>query len=53
MASAQCSVQSGASELYELYEGVESETNPAKLERFLSNKAIIDYIDNNDSENII
>ena len=40
-------------ELYELYEGVESETNPAKLERFLSNKAIIDYIDNNDSENAL
>ena len=40
-------------ELYQLYEGVESETNPAKLERFLQNKAIIEYIDNNDSENAL
>ena len=37
-------------DLYELYEGVESETNPAKLERFLNNKAILDYIDNSESE---
>ena len=40
-------------ELHELYEGVESETNPAKLERFLKNKGIIEYIDNNDSENAL
>ena len=40
-------------ELYELYEGVESETNPAKLERFLQNKGIIEYIDNNESENAL
>ena len=37
-------------DLYELYEGVESETNPAKLERFLNNNAILDYIDNSESE---
>jgi DNA-directed RNA polymerase II subunit RPB2 len=40
-------------ELYQLYEGVESETNPAKLKRFLEDKAIIDYIDNNESENAL
>jgi DNA-directed RNA polymerase II subunit RPB2 len=40
-------------ELHELYEGVESETNPAKLERFLQNKGIIEYIDNNASENAL
>lgn len=38
-------------ELYELYEGIESETNPAKLDRFLSDKAILDYIDTSESEN--
>jgi len=38
-------------ELHELYEGVESETNPAKLERFLQKKAVIDYIDSSVSEN--
>jgi DNA-directed RNA polymerase II subunit RPB2 len=38
-------------ELYQLYEGINSETNPAKLERFLTNKAIIDYIDPSESEN--
>ena len=37
-------------DLYELYEGVESETNPVKLERFLNNNAILDYIDNSESE---
>jgi DNA-directed RNA polymerase II subunit RPB2 len=37
-------------ELYQLYKGVEAETNPAKLERFLSEKAIIDYIDPSESE---
>jgi DNA-directed RNA polymerase II subunit RPB2 len=37
-------------ELYQLYKGVETETNPAKLERFLSEKAIIDYIDPSESE---
>ena len=37
-------------DLHELYEGVESETNPAKLDRFLNNHAILDYIDNSESE---
>ena len=37
-------------ELHELYEGIDSETNPAKLKRFLEEKAIIDYIDTNESE---
>jgi len=36
--------------LNELYEGVESETNPAKLDRFLHDKAVLDYIDNSESE---
>jgi DNA-directed RNA polymerase II subunit RPB2 len=40
-------------ELFELYEGVETETNPAKLERFLSNKAILDYLDASESENAL
>ena len=40
-------------ELFELYEGVETETNPAKLERFLANKAILDYIDASESENAL
>ena len=38
-------------ELFELYEGVETETNPAKLERFLTDKAVLDYIDTSESEN--
>lgn len=36
--------------LNELYEGIESETNPAKINRFLTDKAVLDYIDNNESE---
>jgi len=40
-------------ELYELYEGVDKEVNPAKLERFVKNKAIIDYIDTSESEDIL
>ena len=40
-------------ELHELYEGVEVETNPAKLERFLTNKAMIDYIDPSESEDVL
>ena len=40
-------------ELHELYEGVEKETNPAKLERFLSDKAMIDYIDPSESEDTL
>jgi len=40
-------------ELHELYEGVESETNPAKLDRFLAKKAIVDYLDVGESENAL
>ena len=40
-------------ELSELYVGAENETNPAKLERFLANKAVLDYIDNNATENAL
>ncbi len=40
-------------ELFELYEGIQSETNPAKLDRFLSKKAIIDYIDSSESEDAL
>jgi len=38
-------------ELFELYSGIESETNPNKFERFQNKKAIIDYIDSSESEN--
>ena len=37
-------------ELNELFDGVGTETNPAKLERFITKKGIIDYIDSNESE---
>ena len=37
-------------ELHEVYEGIDSESNPAKLKRFLEEKAILDYIDTNESE---
>ena len=40
-------------ELFELYEGINSETNPAKLDRFLNKKAIIDYIDSSESEDAL
>jgi DNA-directed RNA polymerase II subunit RPB2 len=40
-------------ELHELYEGIAVETNPAKLERFLTDKAIIDYIDPSESEDVL
>jgi DNA-directed RNA polymerase II subunit RPB2 len=40
-------------ELPELYEGVGAETNPTKLERFLSEKAVIDYIDPSESEDAL
>ena len=40
-------------ELHELYEGITSESNPAKLERFLEEKAVIDYIDGSESENTL
>jgi DNA-directed RNA polymerase II subunit RPB2 len=37
-------------ELHELYENIDVETNPAKLNRFLQEKAVIDYIDTNETE---
>jgi DNA-directed RNA polymerase II subunit RPB2 len=40
-------------ELNELYEGIDIEIDPSKLERFKKNKAIIDYIDNNESEDAL
>ena len=40
-------------ELFELYENIDSESNPAKLKRFLDDKAIIDYIDTNETESSI
>jgi len=40
-------------ELSELYENIDSESNPAKLQRFLDDKAIIDYIDTNECEDAL
>lgn len=40
-------------ELHELYDVPDNETNPNKYERFLNNKAIIDYIDCSESENAL
>jgi hypothetical protein len=40
-------------ELSELYENIDAESNPAKLKRFLDEKAIIDYIDTNETENTL
>lgn len=40
-------------ELHELYEGIDSETNPAKLKRFLEQKAVVDYIDTNETEDTL
>jgi len=38
-------------ELNELFNSVSTETNPAKIETFIKNKGIIDYIDNSETEN--
>ena len=38
-------------ELSDLYEGIHSESNPSRMKRFLEEKAIIDYIDSNETEN--
>jgi DNA-directed RNA polymerase II subunit RPB2 len=38
-------------ELNELFSSVTTETNPAKLDTFIKNKGIIDYIDSNETEN--
>jgi DNA-directed RNA polymerase II subunit RPB2 len=40
-------------ELLELYDGVNTELNPAKFDRFIKNKAIIDYIDTSESEDVL
>ena len=40
-------------ELFELYTGVNEETNPNKIERFISKKAIVDYLDCSESENAL
>jgi DNA-directed RNA polymerase II subunit RPB2 len=40
-------------ELSELYEGVNQEKNPAKLDRFQQKKAVLDYIDTNEAENAL
>ena len=40
-------------ELSELYENIDSESNPAKLQRFLDDKAILDYIDTNECEDAL
>lgn len=40
-------------ELFELYESIEKETNPQKLERFLVRKAVIDFVDCSESENAL
>jgi DNA-directed RNA polymerase II subunit RPB2 len=39
--------------LSELYTGVESETNPAKLDRFLKEKCVVEYIDPSETENTL
>jgi len=39
--------------LPELYENVKDETNPLKIQTFIDNKAIIDYIDTNESESAL
>ena len=40
-------------ELHELYAGVNQETNPHKIERFMTKKAPIDYLDCSESENAL
>ena len=41
-------------ELHQLYDGVgETETNPAKYDRFLNEKATLEYLDPNESENTL
>ena len=39
-------------ELQELY-GIKDENNPAKLEAFIQNKAVLDYIDTSESEDTL
>ena len=40
-------------ELSELYEGISHESNPAKLEKFISEKAILDFIDTSETEDTL
>ena len=40
-------------ELSELYEGITVESNPAKLERFMQKKGILDYIDSSETEDTL
>ena len=40
-------------ELSELYDGMDSESNPAKMKKFLDDKAMFDYIDPNETENAL
>jgi DNA-directed RNA polymerase II subunit RPB2 len=40
----------GFYKLHELYEGINSETNPLKIQRFIDKKGIIDYLDVNEEE---
>ena len=39
--------------LPELYTGIDSETNPAKIDRFLKDKAVIEYLDPSETENTL
>jgi DNA-directed RNA polymerase II subunit RPB2 len=39
--------------LPELYTGIDTETNPAKIDRFLKEKAIIEYLDPSETENTL
>jgi len=38
-------------ELHELYNNIKPDTNPAQLDKFIQDMAIIDYLDANESEN--
>jgi DNA-directed RNA polymerase II subunit RPB2 len=40
-------------DLHKLYLGVETETNPAKLARFLKDKSVVEYIDASETENTL
>ena len=40
-------------ELSDLYENMDAESNPARLRKFLEEKAILDYIDTNESEDAL
>jgi DNA-directed RNA polymerase II subunit RPB2 len=40
-------------QLSELYKNITEESNPAKLNKFLEGKAILDYLDTNESENAL